>query len=67
MTAIHYSKSGKHHFRQVKIEGGKAQLSDDRGVLIYKNVPISETPEHGKCVVSGQPKLTTTSKTKPKK
>jgi len=64
MDAIYYLPSHKHHFRNVEVTDGKADLSDDDGNLVYSAVPISDAPEVGSCVVSGSKKST---KTKPKK
>jgi len=67
MNAIYYHPCGyKHHFRNPEIIGELANLSDDDGKLVYSNIPISETPKDGFCVIEGleDSPIKTPSKTK---
>lgn len=55
MDAIYFHPAGhKHHFRNVEIKDGLADLKDDDGKLVYAAVPISTEPMSSHCVLSGE-------------
>lgn len=59
MDAVYFHPAGhKHHFRNVEPKSGKADLRDDDGNLVFKDVPISAEPKDGCVVISGyEPEL----------
>lgn len=57
MDAVYHHPAGhKHHFRKPEVKGGKATLKDDSGKVIFTDVPVSDKPEPGKCVITGAEK-----------
>lgn len=53
MDAVYHAPHHKHTFRNVTVKGGKAELKDESGRVIYKGVEVSESPETGKCIIIG--------------
>jgi hypothetical protein len=56
MDGIYFHPAGhKHHFRNVLPKNGKADLHDDDGKLVFKDVPVSTEEKPGHVIVPGAP------------
>jgi len=48
MDGIYFHPAGhKHHFRKIEPKNGIADLKDDNGKIVFRDVPISTEPKAG--------------------